>query len=104
MMLSDLIDVVSLSVASNKSLRQTLSTIRVLWKLERRGAKGRQNGYQFGGMEFECINPRDVAFLYAEIFVAEPYSFKSSTPTPYILDGGVNIGMSVAYFKTIFPN
>lgn len=38
-----------------------------------------------------------------EIFIEEVYRFKSSTDTPYILDCGSNIGLSVIYFKKLFP-
>src|SRR5262249_38196151 len=44
-------------------------------------------------------------FLYSlnEIFLEEVYKFESSNPKPLILDCGANIGLSVIYFKMLFP-
>lgn len=41
--------------------------------------------------------------LWREIFVREYYYFRSSGPRPRILDVGSNIGMSVCYFKLLYP-
>ncbi|WP_205508567.1 FkbM family methyltransferase [Longitalea arenae] len=38
-----------------------------------------------------------------EIFVEEVYKFRAENDTPYILDCGSNIGLSVIYFKTLYP-
>jgi FkbM family methyltransferase len=38
-----------------------------------------------------------------EIFVEETYKFKTDVTAPYILDCGSNIGLSVIYFKRLFP-
>ena len=85
------------------SLEQTISTVRTVWRLERLGAKGSRVGFKLRDFEFECINPNHFAFLFIEIFVAEPYRFSAASRKPYIIDGGVNIGLSIAYFKTLFP-
>ena len=39
-----------------------------------------------------------------EIFVEEVYKFWSPTKTPYIIDCGANIGLSVIYFKRMYPS
>ncbi|HEY4155526.1 MAG TPA: FkbM family methyltransferase, partial [Puia sp.] len=38
-----------------------------------------------------------------EIFVDEVYRFRSFSEKPYILDCGTNIGLSIIYFKRLFP-
>jgi FkbM family methyltransferase len=39
-----------------------------------------------------------------ELFREEVYKFSSSKKDPYIIDCGSNIGMSIIYFKSIYPN
>jgi FkbM family methyltransferase len=45
-------------------------------------------------------------FLHSmnEIFVEEVYKFQASVQTPLIIDCGANIGLSVIYFKKLFPS
>jgi len=45
-----------------------------------------------------------LAFLHQEIFVKLAYYFRAERPDPVIVDGGSNIGMSVFFFKTLYPN
>ena len=40
---------------------------------------------------------------YRELFKEEVYKFRTSKSNPYIIDCGSNIGMSVVYFKSLFP-
>ncbi len=42
--------------------------------------------------------------MYHSIFEREIYKFVTSVAAPYILDGGANIGLSVIYFKKLYPN
>src|SRR5882672_5426478 len=41
--------------------------------------------------------------VFSEIFVRRDYFFKSDSRTPLILDCGSNIGMSVLFFKQLYP-
>ncbi len=45
-----------------------------------------------------------LVFTYREIFKNEIYRFSSTCHNPYIIDAGANIGISVLYFKFLFPN
>lgn len=39
-----------------------------------------------------------------EIFLEEIYKFKTDIKIPYIIDCGANMGLSILYFKRMFPN
>lgn len=43
-------------------------------------------------------------FMYKEIFKENIYKFNSSNVSPYIIDGGANIGLATIYFKLLFPS
>lgn len=43
-------------------------------------------------------------FLFEEIFIWKQYDFKATSLRPVILDCGSNIGMSILYFKTMYPD
>lgn len=55
------------------------------------------------GHTFRIIDSRSFYFGYDEIFMREIYKFRCSTDDPIILDCGANVGLSVVYFKSIFP-
>lgn len=58
----------------------------------------------FLGLDIELDKFReDFYWIFKEIFVEESYYFESETDTPFIVDVGGNIGMSVLYFKTLYP-
>jgi len=46
-----------------------------------------------------------VTFLhgYKEIFQKEVYRFRASSQTPVIIDCGANIGLSIIFFKSLYP-
>ena len=54
---------------------------------------------------WELYIPDSASFLsaYGEIFCERIYNFKYSNPSPKVLDIGANIGISVLFFKTIYP-
>jgi methyltransferase, FkbM family len=49
--------------------------------------------------------PDSLSFIsgFHEIFVEENYAFNCASSAPYIIDLGANIGLSVLYFKMLFP-
>jgi FkbM family methyltransferase len=47
--------------------------------------------------------PYEVLHTYRELFCRDMYQFECNTDAPIILDCGSNIGLSVMYFKTIYP-
>ncbi|RYZ48719.1 MAG: FkbM family methyltransferase [Sphingobacteriales bacterium] len=48
--------------------------------------------------------PYEVLHTYDELFEQGIYAFPSDRPDPLIVDCGANIGISVLYFKNLFPN
>ncbi len=55
-------------------------------------------GYQVKYYDRELFH-----YLVNEIFTQKTYFFESPTDAPLILDCGNNIGMSILYFKSIYP-
>jgi FkbM family methyltransferase len=47
---------------------------------------------------------RELRYLFREIFEAGTYLFHTDRPRPLILDCGSNIGMSILFFKRLYPN
>jgi FkbM family methyltransferase len=48
--------------------------------------------------------PESFLYLFREIFIELSYYFRAKSSSPVILDCGSNIGMSVLFFKMLFPN
>ena len=43
-------------------------------------------------------------WTYEEVFDNRIYEFSAESSTPYIIDGGANIGLSVLFFKSLYPH
>jgi len=56
------------------------------------------------GRPLEYVDSSSYFFLHEEIFKEEVYAFNTANPSPRIIDGGANIGLSVVYFKRRFPS
>lgn len=56
-----------------------------------------------GGFDVAGFSASSLAFLHHEIFVKLQYYFRARRPDPVVLDGGSNIGMSVLFFKALYP-
>lgn len=55
------------------------------------------------GRPLEIVDAYSFLGMYREIFEQQSYRFRADSQTPYIIDGGANIGLSVLYFKKIYP-
>lgn len=55
------------------------------------------------GTEIELVDSASFLFMYQEIFQQEIYRFKTEKRDPVIIDCGANIGLSIIYFKQIYP-
>jgi FkbM family methyltransferase len=54
--------------------------------------------------KFKIIDNASYQFIKKELFDLEIYKFNSKNEEPYIIDCGANIGLSIIYFKQLFPN
>ncbi|WP_461088716.1 FkbM family methyltransferase [Spirosoma gilvum] len=79
-------------------------TLLVLWFkkiFERKDNKIKSHnifGFKVYGFSYEAIG-----FLFQEVFVEGDYFFEHSNNSPQIIDCGANIGMSILYFKKLYP-
>lgn len=55
------------------------------------------------GTPIEIVDAASFLWTYPEIFEQQIYRFRANGEKPYILDGGANIGLSVLYFKKLYP-
>lgn len=56
------------------------------------------------GFEVRFLDYGLLSYLFTEIFVRNEYYFVAGNDSPYIIDCGSNIGMSIFYFKMLYPN
>jgi len=59
---------------------------------------------KFLGLCFDVPDVQSFIWQFKEIFVDEIYKFEITETEPVIYDCGANIGMSVVYFKRLYPN
>lgn len=58
---------------------------------------------QIGNLSFRYRRPYEILHTYKELFEEEIYKFPSQSQSPLIVDCGANIGLSVLYFKSLYP-
>ena len=56
------------------------------------------------GKEIKLTDAASFLFIYDELFNKNIYKFHVSTAKPYIIDCGANIGLSIIYFKRLYPD
>ncbi len=56
------------------------------------------------GQTFHAFTPEGFFALFDEIYITQPYAFACDRPDPVIIDCGSNIGISVLFFKKLFPH
>ena len=86
-----------------KSLKNKirLTLLKVFW-LKRYDSKNKIA--YIVGAKMKFIDYRTLSFLFDEIFINNEYYFVAENNNPFIIDCGSNIGMSVLYFKMLYPN
>jgi FkbM family methyltransferase len=58
---------------------------------------------RFLGFKVKTFDLRAAEFSFREIFLGVPYFFRTEKERPTIIDCGSNIGISVLFFKTLYP-
>ena len=58
----------------------------------------------YPGFTCHVIDKSSFLSMYKEIFERKIYTFKTASSAPVIIDCGANIGLSVIYFKKMYPN
>jgi FkbM family methyltransferase len=58
----------------------------------------------FAGYEAFHLGEGEFRYLFNEIFAEASYLFKADTDCPIIVDCGSNIGMSILFFKKLYPS
>ena len=61
------------------------------------------NKIKLAGFTVHFANIKQLTLLYKEIFIKHNYQCDFSK-SPYIIDGGANIGLAVLYFKRFYPD
>lgn len=89
---------------ADKSLKKAIFRTLVAFEIKRVFKSNAVNvkhtilGYTVYGYTYN-----DLYSLFIEIFVRQIYAFTAKSPNPVIIDCGANIGMSVLYFKMVYP-
>jgi FkbM family methyltransferase len=55
------------------------------------------------GYRVSYFEPGQLRYLFREIFLDASYLFRAKSEAPLILDCGSNIGMSILFFKKLYP-
>jgi len=84
------------------SYAKVLTRVRERRKLERDIRRGLTE-FSIDGLSVQCLDQNSFAILYDEIFLQEDYFFHATSDTPRIIDCGANIGLSLLYFKKLYP-
>ncbi len=61
----------------------------------------KENIFQYKISTFDYVNVRE---LFEEIFYRNGYYFKTNKRSPVIIDCGANMGLSIIYFKWLYPH
>src|SRR5438105_3616144 len=55
------------------------------------------------GLSFSFLNEQEFEAIYRDVFFREEYRFLTLYDFPFIIDCGAHIGVSVLYFKALYP-
>jgi FkbM family methyltransferase len=89
------------AAVSRWQLLKTLIQLAFLKRLRKneKGVKVKLGRYTINGPDYQVIST-----LLKEKFAEDQYYFQSGTTQPIIFDCGANIGISMLYFKNLYPD
>jgi FkbM family methyltransferase len=61
------------------------------------------NPFPILGFTVKFLSEQSFRYSFEEVFIRGSYMFSSNTSTPVIVDCGSNIGLSILFFKSIYP-
>ena len=62
-----------------------------------------EGNFSFNNLQIKFIDSASFLFMYNEIIEKQIYKFNLSSDKPFIIDAGANIGLSIIFFKQIYP-
>jgi FkbM family methyltransferase len=69
-----------------------------------RRCEAKQKTFPFLNAKLRIDSLRDALVQFQEIVLQEQYAFDCHSDRPFIVDGGANMGLAIAYFKHRFPD
>ena len=75
-----------------------------LWTIFLKRADSKNSAVNFAGYRLKYCTFGFYEYLFHELFVNQEYCFVTKNESPFIIDCGSNIGMSILYFKMLYPN
>ncbi len=88
---------------SRKDRWTIFKTCSQLYLLSREKKSNETVDSYFFNFKIRGFNPESLLFLFEEIFLSKDYNFKTDSISPVIIDCGSNIGVSILFFKMIYP-
>jgi FkbM family methyltransferase len=106
--LADFFYVLSLISRSNDRIGYKWEVVRVLIALNLKRLFNKTSDFEVTqrifGFKITSFNYENLIYLFRCIFLSKEYHFHCEHDHPNIIDCGSNIGMSVIYFKFLYPN
>lgn len=78
--------------------------LKILLKVNSKKDENLIKDINLGRQKISFRNWNDLHVIYNEIFIHKEYLFKTKNNKPFIIDCGSNIGISVLFFKLLYPN
>jgi FkbM family methyltransferase len=92
---------------TKKTLYSPYRIFNINWfqeKYYKHASKAKDYKHTYNGKEIMFTDPQAFLLSVRELFIEEIYSFKTNNPGPVIIDCGAHIGMSILFFKNLYPD